>query len=71
MKCFLDTEVDAMQLAQIRYRKLRNAILHPELLDAPQFARMMHAAPSPAALDAIVDMLPDPAPSVSPPVKPT
>jgi hypothetical protein len=69
MKCFLDAEVAEMQLAIIRYRKLRNAILHPELLDGPQFARMMHTAPSPAALDALVDLLPDSDPGLPPPVR--
>jgi len=69
MKCFLDSEVAAMQLGLIRYRKLRNAILHPELLEAPQFDRMMHAAPNPAALDAVVDMLPDPNPGVPAPMR--
>ncbi len=64
MKCFLDAEVADMQLATIRYRKLRAAILNPELLDAPQFARMMHAAPSLSAIDAVVDLLPDPTPGL-------
>ncbi len=69
MKCYLEAEAAQLQLATIRYRKLRNAVLHPELLDAPCFVSMLRTPASPAAIDAVVDMLPDPEPGLPLPVK--
>lgn len=43
-----------------RYEKLRYAILHPEVLDDPRFAALANQPASNDALDALIDLMPDP-----------